>query len=622
MHAEIIGSPQSAGKEHVAWPGTSKPAGKAGETEEGAHSRCRSDGVGSAAKTHVVQRLRLEALRGGLSSTMLKRRAAERARLEELERLKKEGRPPSRPKVRELTTKTTVSAEPSKERPKQVKSEKKVSDLKAPPVVDPPKKPGEEEKKVTRPLCISGKEGNLDGYIIGRLIGQGAYATVRLAYHKKLGKKSALKVYDKKKLVEPQRQKSVYREIRLLEKMSHPNIVRLYDAFDTENHVILAMEYVRGHSLHSYLKAQPSRMLEEWEAKRLFKQVVCGIEYCHSKSIAHRDIKLENLLLDEHNNVKIIDFGFSTCIPNTRKIKIFCGTPSYMSPEIVLRKEYAGPPADVWALGVLLYAMLCGTFPFKGRNDKELYRRISACQLVFPDHLSLLARSLLQSIFKVDPDKRPAAAEIAKDDWLSEQEQEQPFQKVPKETPTGSERQGINVEAYMAYYNDQTYLARTEGPELLARGVRMVTNNVAVCGTVNNNINIINNITHINFPPQNGSINNYSSQSFSSKGSSFMAKSNNNSNVVFGSESSKTGGSVVDNDLLSSIMKLGYSIDDIKQQLQNENSHIYKLYNKLLGERKQQNAGVAPQVVPSITSSFEAFKSKSRLGMPTRITPR
>jgi serine/threonine protein kinase len=94
--------------------------------------------------------------------------------------------------------------------------------------------------------------------------------------------------------------------------------------------------------------------------------VISGLHYCHARNIAHRDIKLENLLLDSKGNIKIIDFGFSTCIPNERKIKMFCGTPSYMAPEIVNKKEYSGPPADVWALGVLLFALLHGCFPYRG----------------------------------------------------------------------------------------------------------------------------------------------------------------------------------------------------------------------------------------------------------------
>ena len=166
------------------------------------------------------------------------------------------------------------------------------------------------------------------------------------------------------------------REIKLLQKMNHSHIVKIFEAFETDHHVYLVMEYVTGGSLHSYLKERPQRRLDEEEAKRIFKQIMTALHYCHRKSIAHRDIKLENILLDENKNVKIIDFGFSTCIPNDKKIKMFCGTPSYMAPEIISKIEYAGPPADIWASAVLLYALLNGCFPFRGATDKELYKKI------------------------------------------------------------------------------------------------------------------------------------------------------------------------------------------------------------------------------------------------------
>lgn len=158
--------------------------------------------------------------------------------------------------------------------------------------------------------------------------------------------------------------------------MNHPYIVKIHEAFETEENVYLVMDFVSGGSLHSYLKEKPSRRLEEEDAKRILKQILTALQYCHRKSIAHRDIKLENILLDQEKNIKIIDFGFSTCIPNDKKIKMFCGTPSYMAPEIVSKIEYAGPPADIWASGVLLYALTNGCFPFRGSSDKELYRRI------------------------------------------------------------------------------------------------------------------------------------------------------------------------------------------------------------------------------------------------------
>ena len=108
----------------------------------------------------------------------------------------------------------------------------------------------------------------------------------------------------------------------------------------------------------------------------------------------------------------MIDFGFSTKIPNEKKVKIFCGTPSYMAPEIVEKKEYSGPPADIWASGVLLYALICGNFPYKGSTDEELYARICACSPRLPDHLSISAKEFLKVIFTYNPEIWPNAFDI------------------------------------------------------------------------------------------------------------------------------------------------------------------------------------------------------------------
>ncbi len=192
--------------------------------------------------------------------------------------------------------------------------------------------------------------------------------------------------------------------------MNHPNIVKIFEAFETEHHVYLVMEYVAGGSLHSYLKERSNRRLDEEEAKRIFKQILTALQYCHRKSIAHRDIKLENILLDEDKNVKLIDFGFSTCIPNDKKIKMFCGTPSYMAPEIVAKIEYAGPPADIWASAVLLYALMNGCFPFRGATDKELYRRIQRGTFVLHNqYVTDYFLDFLTKMINVNADERPTA---------------------------------------------------------------------------------------------------------------------------------------------------------------------------------------------------------------------
>ncbi|CAI2382443.1 unnamed protein product [Moneuplotes crassus] len=270
-------------------------------------------------------------------------------------------------------------------------------------------------------FCTDGANpSHFDRYIVGKKIGQGAYAVVRAGIDSHTNQKVAIKVYDKINLKNPQKRKGVRREIKLLERMQHKNIIQLYEAFDYEDKVYLIMENVQGGSLHSLLKSMPNKQLKESDAKKLFFRIASAIEYCHSKSITHRDIKLENILLDESKTeVKLIDFGFSTCIPNEKKIKIFCGTPSYMAPEIVSKREFCGPPADIWALGVLLYALLCGKFPFKGKTDSELYSRISRGEIMIPDHVSDIAKSLLQKMIKIKPEERINASMILRDPWFT-----------------------------------------------------------------------------------------------------------------------------------------------------------------------------------------------------------
>ena len=120
--------------------------------------------------------------------------------------------------------------------------------------------------------------------------------------------------------------------------------------------------------------------------------------------------------------MKIIDFGFSTCIPNDKKIKIFCGTPSYMAPEIVLKTEYCGPPADIWAMGVLLFTILSGQFPYRGATDEELYDKICRADYHLPkdvrDSLSPAAKDLLAKLFSINAEQRPTAKQILEHQWL------------------------------------------------------------------------------------------------------------------------------------------------------------------------------------------------------------
>ena len=156
--------------------------------------------------------------------------------------------------------------------------------------------------------------------------------------------------------------------------------------------------------------------------------------------IHFRDIKLENILVDRKTGkLKLIDFGFCCCTAPDTKLKIFCGTPSYMCPEIVQKRDYLGPPTDIWATGFLLYALLCGHFPFKGQSDKELYKKISKGQFTPPEHMSKEARNFLTRMLVVEPERRATCSQLLEDPWLrsskAKEQNQQPVPKQPADAP-------------------------------------------------------------------------------------------------------------------------------------------------------------------------------------------
>ena len=259
---------------------------------------------------------------------------------------------------------------------------------------------------------------NTDFYGFGKVLGQGSFGKVRLAWHRLAGCKVAVKSYEKSKMKEPQHWKRVQQEIKLMERLNHPYVIRMLEMIDSPKRIHIIMEYAGGGNLCSYVKSR--KKLSEPESRRIFIQILLATEYMHDNNIIHRDVKLENVLFDHARDMKLVDFGFSVEVkdPNKR-LKVFCGTPSYMSPEIVQRKEYLGRPVDVWSLGVLLYACLCGHFPFVAKTYPELYKKIAAGHLRFPDHLSNASRDLLRRMLHPDPLKRLTLGRARRHPWAA-----------------------------------------------------------------------------------------------------------------------------------------------------------------------------------------------------------
>ncbi|CAD8195371.1 unnamed protein product [Paramecium pentaurelia] len=238
------------------------------------------------------------------------------------------------------------------------------------------------------------------------ILGQGSYATVRLCIEKNSKMKYAIKIYDKSKINDNQKMNNIKREISILKRINHSNIIKLIYAIEDRKSINLVMEYISNQSLAVYVKSKSKRLLPTQEGLYIFQQLANAIKYLHSKNIAHRDIKMENILLLTDNYVKLIDFGFSICIQDNQKVNVFCGTPSYMSPELVSKIPHNPICSDIWSLGILLYRMLLGEYPFKGQNDKELYKAIQQNKVKLPNDMNQNITYLIKGCLEKNVNQR------------------------------------------------------------------------------------------------------------------------------------------------------------------------------------------------------------------------
>ncbi|OJD16459.1 CAMK/CAMKL/KIN4 protein kinase [Emergomyces pasteurianus Ep9510] len=304
------------------------------------------------------------------------------------------------------------------------------------------------------------KETTFGDYVLGQTIGEGEFGKVRLGWKKDGSVQVAIKLLRRESLGNnPSRLPKIYREISILKELSHPNIVRLHEMAETDRHIGIVLEYASGGELFDYILNH--RYLKDNPARRLFAQLVSGVGYLHKKGIVHRDLKLENLMLDRNRNIIITDFGFANTFdpadelgeeieynltnrefvkkmkldrPNAKGMRrgdlmqTSCGSPCYAAPELVVTDSlYTGRKVDVWSCGVILYAMLAGYLPFdddpanpEGDNINLLYKYIVTTPLTFPEYVTPHARDLLRRILVPDPRKRADLFEVARHSWLAE----------------------------------------------------------------------------------------------------------------------------------------------------------------------------------------------------------
>ncbi|XP_068178214.1 maternal embryonic leucine zipper kinase [Antennarius striatus] len=253
-------------------------------------------------------------------------------------------------------------------------------------------------------------------YEVYETIGSGGFAKVKLGRHIPTGEKVAIKIMNKKDLGDDLPRVKV--EIEAMKNLSHQHVCRLYHVIETATQIFMVLEYCIGGELFDYIIAK-DRLSEE-ETRVFFRQIVSAMAYVHSQGYAHRDLKPENLLIDEDHNLKLIDFGLCAKPKGGLSYELMtcCGSPAYAAPELIQGKAYIGSEADVWSMGVLLFALLCGYLPFDDDNCMLLYRKITRGKYDNPRWLSPGSILLLNQMMQVEPKRRLTVGQLLDHPWV------------------------------------------------------------------------------------------------------------------------------------------------------------------------------------------------------------
>lgn len=252
-------------------------------------------------------------------------------------------------------------------------------------------------------------------YDLERTLGKGNFAIVKLGVHKLTKTKVAVKIVNKCELDDENLGK-ISREIDIMRHLSHKNIVHLYQVMESDSFMYIITEFAANGEIFDWLVS--NKKMPENQAAKTFSQILNAVNYCHLKNVVHRDLKAENLLLDHDGNIKLADFGFSNYYTPGGPLSTWCGSPPYAAPELFEGKQYDGPKADIWSLGVILYVLVSGSLPFDGQTLQDLRSRVVSCQYRIPFFLSQECEHLIRGLLVMDPSRRLSLDQISKHKWL------------------------------------------------------------------------------------------------------------------------------------------------------------------------------------------------------------
>ncbi|KAJ0790949.1 putative protein kinase CAMK-CAMKL-CHK1 family [Helianthus annuus] len=255
-------------------------------------------------------------------------------------------------------------------------------------------------------------------YEVGRLLGYGAFAKVYHARDVHTEQSFAIKAINKQRIIKGGLAANVKREISIMRRLRHPNIVRLLEVLANKKKIFFVLEFAKGGELFN--KVAKSRFSEDL-SRRYFQQLISAVGYCHSRGVFHRDLKPENLLLDENWNLKVTDFGLSAVTEQIRPdglLHTLCGTPAYVAPEILLKNGYDGAKVDIWSCGIILFVLNSGYLPFNDPNLMVMYKKICSGEFRVPRWTSPDLKRLLFRLLDTNPKTRITVDEIINDPWF------------------------------------------------------------------------------------------------------------------------------------------------------------------------------------------------------------
>ncbi|XP_028719675.1 sperm motility kinase X-like [Peromyscus leucopus] len=280
----------------------------------------------------------------------------------------------------------------------------------------------------------------MNHYKIIKTLGTGNFAQVKLALHLHTEVQVALKTLEKDK----KNASLIANELEIMKILDHPNITKLFHVMETTEHIYMVLEYASGGDLAGRILEVD--YMKEGEARHIFAQMVCAINYCHENGIAHRDIKPENILMDAHRNIKLCDFGLAIKVTTEQKSTVFCGTLPYCAPELFSCQGYDPRALDIWSMGVVLYIMVTKHYPFKATTYEKMKEEMQEPHYYIPPKLPAHIANLIVRLFTIDPGQRPKIRDIMEHQWLKGSEE---FSKLTQFLETLPNKPNPNIMAAM-----------------------------------------------------------------------------------------------------------------------------------------------------------------------------